>query len=119
MLFAFNQGEVCTCPSRALIHESIYDAFMERVLKRIAAIKHGNPLDTDTMMGAQASKQLSWIKILPTRSGQAAEGAEVLIGGEQPAGGRSDGGYLHPADPVQGPQQDAHLPGRSSARCWP
>ena len=57
VLFAFNQGEVCTCPSRALIHESIYDKFMERVLKRVAAIKQGNPLDTDTMMGAQASKE--------------------------------------------------------------
>jgi aldehyde dehydrogenase len=48
VLFAFNQGEVCTCPSRALIQESIYDKFMERVLKRVAAIKQGNPLDTDT-----------------------------------------------------------------------
>ena len=57
VLFAFNQGEVCTCPSRALIQESIYDKFMERVLKRVAAIKMGSPLDTDTMMGAQASKE--------------------------------------------------------------
>ena len=57
VLFAFNQGEVCTCPSRALIQESIYDKFMERVLKRVAAIKHQNPLDTDSMMGAQASKE--------------------------------------------------------------
>jgi aldehyde dehydrogenase len=55
VLFAFNQGEVCTCPSRALIQESIYDKFMERALKRVAAIKQGSPLDTDTMMGAQAS----------------------------------------------------------------
>jgi aldehyde dehydrogenase len=57
VLFAFNQGEVCTCPSRALIQESIYDKFMERVLKRVAAIQHKNPLDTDSMMGAQASKE--------------------------------------------------------------
>ncbi|MFZ4499528.1 MAG: aldehyde dehydrogenase family protein, partial [Burkholderiales bacterium] len=57
VLFAFNQGEVCTCPSRALIHESIYDQFMERCIQRIKAIKHGNPLDTDTMMGAQASME--------------------------------------------------------------
>jgi aldehyde dehydrogenase len=57
VLFAFNQGEVCTCPSRALIHESIYDRFMERVLQRVAAIRHANPLDTDSMMGAQASKE--------------------------------------------------------------
>jgi aldehyde dehydrogenase len=54
VLFAFNQGEVCTCPSRALIHESIYDRFMKRVLERVAAIKQGNPLDTETMIGAQA-----------------------------------------------------------------
>ena len=52
VLFAFNQGEVCTSPSRALIQESIYDKFMERVLKRVAAIKMGSPLDTDTMMSA-------------------------------------------------------------------
>src|SRR5512137_3146900 len=57
VLFAFNQGEVCTCPSRALIHESIYDKFMERVLKRVAAIVQGNPLDSNTMIGAQASKE--------------------------------------------------------------
>jgi aldehyde dehydrogenase len=55
VLFAFNQGEVCTCPSRALIQESIYDRFMERACPR-EAIKQGNPLDTDTMIGAQASQ---------------------------------------------------------------
>src|SRR3546814_2051514 len=54
-MFAFNQGEVCTCPSRALVHESIYDKFMERVLKRMKEIKQGNPLDTETQVGAQAS----------------------------------------------------------------
>ena len=68
VLFAFNQGEVCTCPSRALVQESIYDAFMERVLKRVAAIKQGNPLDPNTMVGAQASSEqldkiLSYIDI--------------------------------------------------------
>ena len=57
LLFAFNQGEVCTCPSRASIHESIYDRFMERALPRVKAIRQGNPLDMDTMIGAQASKQ--------------------------------------------------------------
>ena len=57
VLFAFNQGEVCTCPSRALIQESIYEKFMERCLVRVAAIKQGNPLDTETMMGAQASQE--------------------------------------------------------------
>ena len=67
-LFALNQGEVCTCPSRALIHESIYDRFMERALARVQAVKGGHPLDTDTMIGAQASsdqleKILSYIDI--------------------------------------------------------
>ncbi len=52
MLYAFNKGEVCTCPSRALIEESIYDEFMARVLERIAAITQGNPLDPTTMIGA-------------------------------------------------------------------
>jgi len=56
VLFAFNQGEVCTCPSRAVIQESIYDRFIERCLQRVAAIKQGNPLDTETMLGAQASQ---------------------------------------------------------------
>jgi aldehyde dehydrogenase len=55
VMFALNQGEVCTCPSRALIHESIYDKFMERAIARTKAITSGNPFDTDTMMGAQAS----------------------------------------------------------------
>ena len=93
VLFAFNQGEVCTCPSRALIQESIYDKFMERVLKRVAQIKHGNPLDTDTMMGAQASKeQLS--KILSYLELGQQEGAELLIGGQQASfGNELDGGY--------------------------
>lgn len=57
VMFALNQGEVCTCPSRALIQESIYEKFMERALKRVAAIKQGNPLDADTMLGAQASSE--------------------------------------------------------------
>src|SRR5665648_706885 len=55
VLYAFNKGEVCTAPSRALIHESIYDEFMERALKRVRAIKQGNPLDPETMMGPQVS----------------------------------------------------------------
>ena len=93
VLFAFNQGEVCTSPSRALIQESIYDKFMERVLKRVAAIKMGSPLDTDTMMGAQASKE-QLTKILSYLELGKAEGAQVLIGGEQAkVGGDLDGGY--------------------------
>src|SRR5699024_7960419 len=63
VMFALNQGEVCTCPSRALIHESIYDEFIERALERVKKIKIGHPLDTETMMGAQAStEQLEKIK---------------------------------------------------------
>src|SRR6185295_10752872 len=80
VLFAFNQGEVCTCPSRALVHESIYARFIERVLKRVAAIKQGNPLDTDTMMGAQAS-QMQMDKIQTYLEVGKAEGAKVLCGG--------------------------------------
>ena len=82
VLFAFNQGEVCTCPSRALVQESIYEKFMEKVLARVAAIKQGNPLDPNTMVGAQASsEQLE--KILSYIDIGKQEGADVLIGGEQ------------------------------------
>ncbi len=80
VLFAFNQGEVCTCPSRALIQESIYDKFIERAIKRVAAIKQGSPLDTDTMMGAQASA-IQQDKILSYMALGRDEGAKVLIGG--------------------------------------
>jgi aldehyde dehydrogenase len=82
VLFAFNQGEVCTCPSRALIQESIYDKFMVRVLARVAAIKQGNPLDTETMLGAQAS-ELQLNKILAYLKLGKKEGAHVLAGGQQ------------------------------------
>jgi aldehyde dehydrogenase len=82
VMFALNQGEVCTCPSRALIQESIYDRFMERALKRVAAITQGNPLDPATMIGAQASsEQLE--KILSYMDIGRKEGAKVLIGGER------------------------------------
>lgn len=93
VLFAFNQGEVCTCPSRALIHESIYEKFMERALKRVAAIIQGNPLDTDTMLGAQASKE-QLTKILSYLDLGKQEGAELLIGGAQAhMQGDLEGGY--------------------------
>jgi aldehyde dehydrogenase len=80
VLFALNQGEVCTCPSRILVHEKIYDKFMKRVVERTKAIKTGNPLDGTVMMGAQASndqyeKILSYLKIGKE------EGAEILTGG--------------------------------------
>ena len=93
VLFAFNQGEVCTCPSRALIHESIYEKFMARVLKRVAAIQHKNPLDTDSMMGAQASKE-QLTKILSYLDLGKQEGAQVLAGGSQAhLGGELEGGF--------------------------
>ena len=82
VLFAFNQGEVCTCPSRALIHEDIYEDFMARSLKRVEAIVQGDPLNAETMVGAQASsEQLE--KILSYFDIGRKEGAEVLCGGEQ------------------------------------
>lgn len=82
VMFALNQGEVCTCPSRALIQESIYDRFMEKALKRVEAIKQGSPLDPTTMIGAQASsEQLE--KILSYIDIGRQEGAEVLTGGER------------------------------------
>lgn len=93
VLFALNQGEVCTCPSRILVHESIADKFIERVIARTNAIKTGNPLDGTVMMGAQASsdqheKIVSYIKI------GIEEGAEVLAGGSvNKLGGDLDGGY--------------------------
>jgi aldehyde dehydrogenase len=82
VLYAFNKGEVYTCPSRALIHESIYDAFMERCLERIAAIRQGDPLDPATMIGAQVS-QAQLEKISGYVEIGRKEGAEVLIGGER------------------------------------
>jgi aldehyde dehydrogenase len=93
VLFAFNQGEVCTCPSRALIQESIYDKFIERVLQRVAAIKQGNPLDTDTMIGAQCSQdQINKITSYLELGKQ--EGAQCLIGGNRAnLGGDLAGGY--------------------------
>jgi aldehyde dehydrogenase len=97
VLFALNQGEVCTCPSRILVHESIYDKFMERVVQRTKAIVCGNPLDGNTMMGAQAShdqyeKIQSYLKIGKE------EGAEVLCGGDanQLEGDIAGGYYIQP-----------------------
>ncbi|HEY9066358.1 MAG TPA: aldehyde dehydrogenase family protein, partial [Burkholderiaceae bacterium] len=93
VLFAFNQGEVCTCPSRALIQESIYDKFIERALARVKAIKQGNPLDTETMMGAQASA-MQMDKILSYMDVGRSEGAKCLIGGARAElGGDLAGGY--------------------------
>jgi aldehyde dehydrogenase len=97
VLFALNQGEVCTCPSRALIQESIYERFMEKALARVAAIRQGNPLDPATMIGAQASnEQLE--KILSYIDIGRQEGAEVLAGGERSVlpGDLAGGYYVKP-----------------------
>lgn len=95
-MFALNQGEVCTCPSRALVHESIADEFLELGVKRVQQIKTGNPLDTDVQMGAQASveqmnKIESYLKLGPE------EGAEVLTGGGvNTIAGLENGLYIEP-----------------------
>ncbi|MCF4122414.1 aldehyde dehydrogenase family protein [Antribacter sp. KLBMP9083] len=92
-MFALNQGEVCTCPSRALVQSDIYDQFLGDALERTRAIRQGNPLDTETMIGAQASndqleKIMSYIDI------GKAEGAKVLVGGTRAElGGELEGGY--------------------------
>jgi len=97
VMFAVNQGEICTCPSRMLIQESIYDQFIERVLARVKAIKVGNPLDDSVMMGAQASK-MQYDKISSYLKLGKEEGAEVLIGGDvnQLEGELQNGYYIQP-----------------------
>jgi aldehyde dehydrogenase len=96
-MFALNQGEVCTCPSRVLIQESIYDKFIARALTRVAAIKQGNPLDASTMLGAQASQE-QLEKILSYIDIGKQEGAELLAGGERykQAGDMKEGFYVSP-----------------------
>jgi aldehyde dehydrogenase len=96
-MFALNQGEVCTCPSRALIQESIYDRFMERAVKRVKAIRQGNPLDSTTMIGAQASTE-QMEKILSYLDIGRQEGAEVLTGGKRASldGDLANGFYIEP-----------------------
>ncbi len=93
----FNQGEVCTCPSRLLVQESIYDAFIAKVVERVKAIKRGNPLDTETMVGAQASKE-QFDKIMSYVDVGKEEGAELVIGGEVESldGDLGDGFYIQP-----------------------
>ncbi|SFR97860.1 aldehyde dehydrogenase [Granulicella pectinivorans] len=96
-MFALNQGEVCTCPSRALIQDTLYDEFMERAIKRVKAIKQGNPLDASTMMGAQASSE-QMEKILSYLDIGRQEGAEVLTGGHRKMleGDLAGGYYIEP-----------------------
>jgi len=92
-MFALNQGEVCTCPSRALVQESIYDEFMDLAIARTERIVQGDPLDTDTMIGAQASND-QYEKIRSYLEIGRAEGAQVLTGGEPvDLGGDLSGGY--------------------------
>jgi len=102
VLYAFNKGEVCTCPSRALIHESIYDEFMERCLERIRQIRQGDPLDPATMLGAQVSAaQLEKIQAYVQIGIN--EGAELLIGGERARlDGDLAGGYYHQPTVLKG-----------------
>ncbi|WP_350013312.1 acetaldehyde dehydrogenase ExaC [Pseudomonas asiatica] len=97
VLAFFNQGEVCTCPSRALIQESIYEPFMAEVMKKIARITRGNPLDTATMVGAQASEQ-QYDKILSYLQVAREEGAQLLTGGaaERLDGDLASGYYIQP-----------------------
>lgn len=97
VLFALNQGEVCTCPSRILVHESIYEKFMQRVVERTNSIKIGNPLDTDVMMGAQASR-IQKEKIISYLKLGKEEGAEILAGGDVQnlEGELSEGYYIQP-----------------------
>jgi aldehyde dehydrogenase len=96
VMFALNQGEVCTCPSRMLIHESIYDRFIERVIERVEAIKMGHPLDPTTMMGAQASQD-QYEKILSYIEIGRQEGAAVLTGGAKKyIDGLAEGYYIQP-----------------------
>ena len=96
-MFALNQGEVCTCPSRAIIQESIYDKFMERALERVKAIKQVSPLEADNMHGAQASSE-QMEKILSYIALGKEEGAELLIGGNRKimSGELAEGYYIEP-----------------------
>lgn len=97
VLFALNNGEVCTCPSRILVHENIYDKFMEKMLQRVNAVKLGNPLDSTVMMGAQASED-QYNKILSYLTIGKDEGAQVLAGGEafHQNSGLEHGYYIKP-----------------------
>ncbi len=118
-LFALNQGEVCTCPSRALIQSSIYDEFLQDAVDRVGKIVQGNPLDTDTMIGAQASndqleKILSYIDIGKQ------EGAKVLIGGARAdLGGELSGGYYVQPTVFEGENSMRIFQRRSSGRSCP
>jgi len=97
VLAFFNQGEVCTCPSRALIQEDMYDEFMAMVLERTKTIKRGNPLDTDVQVGAQASQE-QFDKIMSYMEVARSEGAQFLTGGDKETleGDHGEGYYIQP-----------------------
>ena len=97
VLFAFNQGEVCTCPSRALVQEDIYEEFIARCIERVKAIKQGDPRDINTMVGAQASQEQQ-DKIMSYLTIGREEGAEVLVGGDAARfnGDIAGGFYIQP-----------------------
>ncbi|GAA3904103.1 aldehyde dehydrogenase [Halomonas cibimaris] len=98
LVLAFlNQGEICTCPSRALVQESMYDAFMAKVIERTLTIKRGNPLDTDVQVGAQASRE-QFDKIMSYMEVAREEGAEFLAGGDRETmqGSLDQGYYIQP-----------------------
>jgi aldehyde dehydrogenase len=97
VLAFFNQGEVCTCPSRALVQEDMYDEFIAKVIERTKSIKRGNPLDTDVQVGAQASKE-QFDKIMSYLEIGKQEGAEVLTGGgrQEMEGEYNNGFYVQP-----------------------
>ena len=119
VMFALNQGEVCTCPSRALVQESMYDRFMEKALKRVGQITQGSPLDASTMIGAQASEEqldkiMSYIQIGKD------EGAELLVGGARELMPNDlAGGYYVQPTVFRGQNNMRIFQERSSARCWP
>ncbi len=131
-MFALNQGEVCTCPSRVLVEEKIYDRFMERALKRVSAITQGHPLDSKTpMIGAQASQE-QLEKILSYIDLGKQEGAECLIGGERNAldGELKNGYYIKPTvfrgnnkmrifqEEIFGPVVSVTKPSRTKMKHW-
>lgn len=97
VFFALNQGEICTAPTRILVHESIADKFTERVVERIKAIKYGSPLDPETMIGAQVS-ETQFNQIMKYIEIGKEEGAEVLVGGaaQKHDGDNENGYYIHP-----------------------
>jgi aldehyde dehydrogenase len=116
VLFALNQGEICTCPSRLLVQEDIADAFIAKVIERVKAIKVGNPLDKTVMMGAQAS-QIQKDKILSYIKLGKEEGAEVLVGGDVNHVEKVWKTVIISANHFQRKQQNENLPGRDFRTC--